>query len=314
MAPWLHRETIVFGASLLWLLSVLAAPGSDASVAPLGEVLRSPHVAPGQIVPAEDRTDVDAPTQDAVAGLDRIAWTTPRRLRLSGLSQQWDIPKKQLIALNPKLERRAPIAIGTSVWVYSADSSGVDQSIGFPNKGRVAAAVPMPEGDYWRMRRGNERAYGTRETIESLVSVLTAYGEAFPDAPIVQVGDISMRRGGTIEPHRSHQTGRDVDLRLVRRIKLTASGRERRVIDLQKSWFLLKRLAATGKVQSIYLNAGVQKRLRPVAEADVGAEAAERVFEMLQHEHGHRGHMHVRFRCPTEHRRCIADSRRAPSG
>lgn len=310
----MQTASVVFGASLLWLLSVLAAPGSEASVAQLGEVQRSSPVALGQSVLAEDRTDIDALAEDAVADLYRVAWTTPRRLRLSGLSHQWDIPRKQLIALNPKLERRAPIAVGTLVWVYSADSSGVDQSIGFPNKGRVVAAVPMPEGDFWRMRRGNERAYGTRETIESLVSVLTAYGEAFPDAPIVQVGDISVRKGGTMEPHRSHQTGRDVDLRLVRRTKLTASGRERRVIDLQKNWFILKRIVATGKVQSIYLNAGVQKRLWPVAEADVGVEAADRVFEMLQHEHGHRGHMHVRFRCPAEHRRCIADSRRAPSG
>ena len=262
-----------------------------------------------EILLAEDRVGVEGSADRAGDRLDEVQWTTEHRLRLRELGKRWGIPKKQLVALNPDLDRRAPIAIGTSVRVYSAEASGVDRSIGFPNKGRLTAAVPMPEGTYWKLRRNRDRAFGTRQTIETLVAVLSEYGETFPGAPSVQLGDISPRTGGLAEPHRSHQTGRDVDLRLVRKLRVFASGRERRVIDFDKTWFIINRLVATGNVQSIYLNAAVQKRLWPIAKAEAGAAEAERIFELLHHAHGHGRHMHVRFRCPDEHHRCIPASR-----
>ena len=76
--------------------------------------------------------------------------------------------------------------------------------------------------------------------------------EQFPDAHVLAVGDISQERGGQITQHRSHQSGRDVDIGLVYKHKpadfpenfVTATADN---LDCEATYALLNEFAETTK-------------------------------------------------------------------
>ncbi len=97
---------------------------------------------------------------------------------------------------------------------------------GLPYAGSLSDGTQLPiEGPDWvtwnpvEDQRPNRpgRLFGTERTIRRIVEVITAYRTAHPDAPRVLVGDISLRHGGPIDEHRSHQNGLDVDVYYPRR-------------------------------------------------------------------------------------------------
>ncbi len=255
-----------------------------------------------QAVP-EEEADVfgaDSPAaRPEVAGVpETITWKTESASTMRDLSRAWGIRQTTLAKLNPNVAPDARIAAGTSITVYSR-SRGADVSVGAPNAGRLVYSVPLPEDPAWVLARGRQRAYGTTETIENLTTALSAYARRFPAAPPVEVGDISAHRGGKISSHNSHQSGRDADIMLVRS-PTTAASR----FSPERNWFLVKTLIDQGDVQTIFLNASEQRWLRSAAVADVGATRATEYFTRIRHERGHNEHMHVRFGCPQDQRRC----------
>jgi murein endopeptidase len=78
--------------------------------------------------------------------------------------------------------------------------------------------------------------------------------------------------------------------------------------DAGRNWFLVKTLIDENEVRAIFLNRTEQTWLRAAADADVGAASAERYFELIRHEPGHTIHMHVRFACSDEDKRCVGYS------
>jgi len=236
----------------------------------------------------------------APRSLETIAWTTESAATLDALAHAWTIPKDTLVALNPTLSAEQTLAAGTKVVVYS-HTQGPSASIGPPNDGKLSGAMPLPEGKAWLMPEDRSRAFATTETIAAIVAGLEAYGRRFPDAPPIQVGDLSARRGGNIYGHQSHQSGRDVDIRLIH-------AEDGEGFDGPRTWFLVKTLIDDGPVREIFLNRSEQPWLRAAAEADVGADEAARYFAIIEHEPGHTIHMHVRFDCPEEDKRCVGYS------
>ena len=249
---------------------------------------------PGAPRPAVPQTQRPAPS------LQSIAWTSPTRSTLDELARAWSIPRAVLAELNPDLRKQTWIAAGVAVVVY-ADTQGASSSVGPPNDGKLIGAVPLPEGGAWAFPEDRTRAFATAETIAAITAALEAYGAQFPDAEPVQVGDLSARRGGPIYGHESHQSGRDVDVRLV--LDRTGEG-----FDAERNWFLVKTVIDGGEVDSIFLNRTEQAWLRSAAEADVGGAEADRYFAVISHEPGHTIHMHIRFACPDADKRCVAYS------
>lgn len=64
---------------------------------------------------------------------------------------------------------------------------------------------------YNRERDGGDQ-WGTRKTITTIQALGRSWDELYPNRPL-EIGDISRRRGGRFEPHSSHQTGHDFDVR-----------------------------------------------------------------------------------------------------
>jgi murein endopeptidase len=256
-----------------------------------------PPAEPAKATPTEEYS---AAGRGAARSFETTTWTTDATATLEELARTWTIPRDVLVQLNPGLSPQQQLEAGTTVIVHAA-SLGGSSSIGPPNQGRLSGGVPLPEDSAWLLPPDRTRAFATTETIAAVTNALDAYALRFPDAAPVQVGELSARRGGEIYGHQSHQSGRDIDIRLIAH----PSGRG---FDGERNWFLVKTLLDAGDVGSIFLNAKEQTWLRAAAEADVGAETTEAYFMLIDHEPGHTIHMHVRFNCPAGDGRCVGYS------
>src|SRR5947209_6042853 len=81
-------------------------------------------------------------------------------------------------------------------------------SVGFADEGRLINAVHMPDDPAFVCQRP-DLAWGTQETVDSLVSVFHAVHDQFPGTAPARLSHIGARDGGYLKPHRSHQSGRD---------------------------------------------------------------------------------------------------------
>ncbi len=251
--------------------------------------------------PSADSPDAAAPERDGETRPGRspeaMVWTIATPATLDELERAWSIPRATLAAFNPELPADQRLAAGTEVMVH-AGSLAASESVGPPNDGRLVGGVPLPEARAWTLPADRSRAFATGETIAAITAALDTYAALYPDGEPIQIGDLSARRGGPISGHQSHQTGRDIDVRLI----AAASGDS---FDAGRNWSLVKAFIDGGGVGWIFLNRTQQNWLRTAAQADVGAAAALRYFAVIGHERGHTIHMHIRFLCHHTDKRCV---------
>jgi len=92
---------------------------------------------------------------------------------------------------------------------------GTSVSWGKANGGGITNPARLPdEGDGYRVpKRWADRhnRYGTDELVDLIVQVSRRVQMVWPDSRLT-IGDMSPERGGPSKHHRSHQSGRDVDL------------------------------------------------------------------------------------------------------
>lgn len=262
-----------------------------------------------------------APTEDELAV---VRWTLPRDMRFNEVALNWGMWPDDLRELNPEHADTASFPTGTALVVHRADPREPTQSIGAPNRGRLRAGIPLPEGDHWRLREHRPRGYGSKNTIAALLTAFRAYGTTHPDGPQIRLGEISRRTGGRVQPHVSHRSGRDVDIGYV--MKPSPLDEEHywrrataKTMDAAKTWTLVKELIATGQVQRIFISAKLQRVIAAEAAKELTPEELNLMFDavnpdprimtIVAHEHGHQDHMHVRFKCEQGNPRCRARSR-----
>ncbi len=186
------------------------------------------------------------------------------------------------------------------------------RSVGAPNGGSLERGVPLPEGGDGYQRRDSDTHYGTAETIALIEYAGAQLAAAFPGTAPLFVGDISAEDGGRLRPHKSHQSGRDVDIGF-----LELDNRERQRfnkradaddLDYAKSWFVMETLLMTGRVQYVFAN---RTRLAGLMEAAAQAGWSDEDIDglflepgesprvgVIRDTAGHTAHFHVRFRCP----------------
>lgn len=188
-------------------------------------------------------------------------------------------------------------------------------SLGLPNGGRLINAVQLPEDPRW-VRVDPAHAFGTRETVDYLVRSMGRLFEVFPDTPPIFVGHVSAESGGYLKPHKSHQSGRDVDLGFVYRDggKWYQRGTQAN-LDLPRTWALVRALITETDPQFILIDHSIQAWLYDYA-LSIGEdpEWLKDLFKgtpgvrpaMIRHAKGHATHLHVRFYNPiaeqTAHR------------
>lgn len=182
-------------------------------------------------------------------------------------------------------------------------------SVGSPAMGLLVSGVPMPEGDAWILTDPHA-AFGTEETIQGIKRGADAVRAAFPHAHPLVIGHLSAKSGGPLSPHRSHQSGRDVDLGFFhkgdppRGLKVATAQN----LDPAATWLFLKTVVQSSAVEFVFLDSRVQKMLADHAIA--AGEDAKLVDELflfrnknprapVRHLHGHHNHFHIRFHSPN---------------
>lgn len=179
-------------------------------------------------------------------------------------------------------------------------------SLGAPNRGALFNGIQMPLGDRWMLADpGN--AYGTKEAIDQLIRCIDAVHERYPKSPKLIIGDWSARRGGRLRPHKSHQSGRDVDVSYYYTTKTGwYAHANAKNLDRPRTWAFVKALLTRADVEMILIDTSIQKLLRDHAIA-AGEDRAfvDRVFQIagekqgfapIRHASGHATHIHIRFR------------------
>jgi penicillin-insensitive murein DD-endopeptidase len=204
-------------------------------------------------------------------------------------------------------------------------------SCGWPNHGSLAGAVALPvEGEgYVVPEPWRERGflYGTRELVELIERVAARVAREHPGA-ILGVADLSTERGGAIPFHRSHQSGRDVDLlyyaldpagdpmapdgHMAQFAKsgIATSARSpslaqeiaARSFDAARNWALVAALLGDPEVRvdRIFVSHQVRRWILDHARGAGEAEEIVRAAEVLlgsSRVRGHDDHMHVRIGC-----------------
>jgi murein endopeptidase len=188
-------------------------------------------------------------------------------------------------------------------------------SFGSATRGGLLNAVYLPQDTRW-IPVDPTHAWGTAETIEYLLTAIDAVHAEFANSHPLFIGDLSRQRGGYLQPHLSHQSGKDVDVSYFYTrdpkwyTRATASN-----LDRQRTWALVRALISRTDVQFIFIDRRVQRLLRSYAEA-VGEDRGwlESIFDgtpgepaIIRHEPGHDTHLHLRFYNPIAEetaRRC----------
>ncbi|HEY1101082.1 MAG TPA: penicillin-insensitive murein endopeptidase [Myxococcota bacterium] len=173
-------------------------------------------------------------------------------------------------------------------------------SIGFTNAGRLINGVPFPSGGNWLVV-DPEGSYGTQETIDFVLAAMRQVEERFPNTPALRINHIAKKDGGYLRPHRSHQSGRDVDIGFYYPTADPVRVRARENhIDVARNWAFIRAIITETDVQFILVDRRVQKVLRAHAESiGENRQWVESLFSgtdpMIRHARGHRDHFHVRF-------------------
>jgi penicillin-insensitive murein endopeptidase len=207
-------------------------------------------------------------------------------------------------------------------------SDGTSLSVGKPSRGYLVDGVRLPdrgEGfitrEVWRER---ENRFGTDELIDLITAVSRRMKAQVSGVKLV-VADLSGKGGGErIAFHRSHQTGRDVDLLYYMRdangqpfepdAMHTFDARARArdgsglTVDIPRTWVLVKELlsAPEAAVQWIFMYQPIALRLiehaEKIGEPEVLIARARKACRQPGDSARHDDHMHVRVYCSAADR------------
>jgi LysM repeat protein len=191
-------------------------------------------------------------------------------------------------------------------------------SIGSPNRGKILHAVQIHSKTGSHVVRTPDQAWATSHTQESLQRAFAGFRQRSRYRHELVVQAISLRNGGRFRPHKSHQSGRDVDIRLPVASGVSASTipESASQVDWTATWHLIEAMLATGEVEYIFLDYRRQRALSRAAlrlgvpRSRVAAllqwpSRSSKTEAFVRHSPGHTSHLHVRFRCSSDEKMCL---------
>lgn len=189
-------------------------------------------------------------------------------------------------------------------------------SVGSPNRGRLVNGIQMPDNEELYTVLRPENCFGSSHTVATLQLAAAKWRRSYDYDGELVISAISRPKGGRFRPHRSHQNGRDVDIRLPVRagVSGTAAGSVNDV-DWDATWAFMHELLLTEQVVYIFLDRSRQRYLyRAAKKAGVDSGQLDMWIQyprpsgtnygVIRHARGHTAHMHVRFKCGPKDRSC----------
>jgi murein endopeptidase len=229
----------------------------------------------------------------------------PQRLQARTIAPLTRVTLESMAGDKPRLD--TPEAPEPAVPTVATTES---LSIGEPNRGRLINGVEVKTDDRLLVR--SDENFGTAETVDALRRVVDAVYTRFPGTHKLVVGDLSKEHGGRIRPHKSHQSGRDIDLGFF----LSGDARPNlfvpvsaKNLDFERTLALIDAIAADDTAQYVFIDRRVQKLLYDYAiEVQKRTPASMAgLFEyprrgslttLVRHRRGHSNHLHIRFFSP----------------
>lgn len=197
--------------------------------------------------------------------------------------------------------------------MLAPDTSG---SVGCPNGGRLIDGVQLKSSPEILVLEPG-KAYGVKELVDLLEMAAEEMRLAYPKTAPLVVGHLSKKGGGCLSPHKSHQSGRDVDVamysqgnRLVRGFRGMNANR----LDIEKTWYFMETLLETGRIQYILLDWNLQKIMYEELKIVYPKQKLNQWFQyprsrgtrrgIIRHAAGHANHLHIRIHCSATDRSC----------
>lgn len=188
-------------------------------------------------------------------------------------------------------------------------------SSGKPNRGKIVNGLQLPENPKLYTIRKPEESYGSTHTLHNLQLAIANFRQDTGYTGAIVIGAISKKGGGRLRPHSSHQSGRDVDIRLPVKAGFKGIPQDVSDVDWDATWGLIRALVATGEIQYIFLTTSRQKQLLKAAKrAGASKDMIERVIQyprkagtnngIVRHAKGHTSHIHIRFTCASNESHC----------
>lgn len=208
----------------------------------------------------------------------------------------------------------------------SAIAPNLQGSIGLPHAGFLAGGRELPaEGRGFRWKSKDDHHWGVPRLVSLIEEAAGKVDESRPGSKPLHVGDLSARGGGALMPkHRSHRSGRDVDLLFyvttlegvpapndgfvkIGADGLGVSGAGRFVrFDVDRQWILVRSLVASKQahVQWIFisrvLEALLVERAMALGEPTDLVQKAQTVMQQPGDSLPHDDHIHLRIACEAE--------------
>ena len=210
------------------------------------------------------------------------------------------------------------IRTGRQLVLYPKQPQSVSESVGSPSSGELLHAHRLPPGAGYAIRDA-DRAYATDETVRGLISAFEHLHQGDPRAPRLWVHDLSLRHGGPMSEHRSHQSGRDADVAYPQKSCARGTCDFHRIgpdqLDPRHTFELLRYLLERGQLEAVFVDYRLQAPLyRYAREHGATAEELQRWFQyphgrdnpygVIRHFPKHDDHMHLRFACHVSDAGC----------
>lgn len=235
---------------------------------------------------------------------------------LSGIAERYELTLSELRAAN-RLDGNM-IRVGQRLRLPKPKGQArAGQSRGHVDEGTLHEPTQLPQNAAYYRRR-LPRTYATAPLVRHTIRAVEAVRARWPEVHRLAIGDLSDADGGPLTGHRTHQSGRDIDLGFyfldapAGYPKQFAAGTGDN-LDADRTWALLEGFVRTADepdgVELVYLDYEIQRSLYAAARRDGWTvEQLARVFEypdgrgasgrVVRHLWNHHDHLHVRFRCP----------------
>ena len=187
------------------------------------------------------------------------------------------------------------------------------ESLGHVSFGMVknAAYLKKETENYIESAYHRKKFYGTTELINTLERAACIVKKA--TGVRVAYRDLSAKEGGKIGRHVSHQSGRDVDIHLIRNINgqldtkwaHLASPDKIKYFDAKANWILVKALVDNGNIKLILLDeALINKLLNYGKQNEPDQSIVNEIATKLKKYAGHDDHYHLRVDCSIDDSMC----------
>lgn len=244
----------------------------------------------------------------------------PRRFKAGQVLTLWlepeDLEEEPTFEDDGVTPVRTGVSKGSDATLPLDKISTRSQSVGTPSRGRISSSVQLPANEKLYSRLRPEEAYASSHMIKTMQLAIGRWRRDSGYTGSLVIAAMSKKGGGRLSPHKSHQSGRDADVRMpVAKGVKGSLAQNMSQVDWAATWGLVHALIETGEMQYIFLSYDRQAKLYKAAKrAGASKEDLAKWIQypqgnhtnngIVRHAKGHTSHIHVRVHCGPKESRC----------